>query len=44
MSKMANSESVKEQYANANNLSVRIKLHAKHSTNIYGISNWLFDN
>lgn len=35
-------EDVKKQYANDKKLCVRIGLHAKHSTNREGFSNWLF--
>lgn len=36
-------ENVKEQYSDDRNLSIRIKLHAKHSTNKQGFFPWLFD-
>lgn len=35
-------EDVKKQYANDKNLSARIGLHAKYSTNQEGFPNWLF--
>lgn len=35
-------ENVEKQYANDKNLSARITLHEKYSTNKYGFSNWLF--
>lgn len=43
MSIMDNIENVKEQYRDDNNLSLRSKLHAKHSTNKQGFSPWLFE-
>ena len=43
MSSMDKTENVKEQYKDDNNLSVRIKLHAKHSTNKQGFIPWLFE-
>lgn len=36
-------ENVENQYANDENLSARITLHEKYSTNNYGFANWLFD-
>ncbi len=36
-------ESVKEQYKDDSNLSVRIGFHAKYSTNIQGLMPWLFE-
>lgn len=43
MSKMNDAESVKEQYRNDANLSMRLKLHEKHSTNKKGLVSWLFE-
>ncbi len=38
-----NKAKVAKQYEESNNLSQRISLHEKYSTNPYGLSNWLFD-
>lgn len=43
MSTMDKIENVKEQYKDENNLSVRIKLHKKYSTNKQGFVPWLFE-
>lgn len=43
MSSMDKIENVKEQYKDDNNLSLRIKLHTKHSTNKQGFISWLFE-
>lgn len=43
MSSMDKAENVKEQYRDDSNLSIRIKLHAKHSTNKQGLNPWLFE-
>lgn len=43
MSIMDKIENVKEQYKDENKLSMRIKLHAKHSTNKQGFVPWLFE-
>lgn len=43
MSKMKKTENVKKQYADDKNLSSRIKLHARYSTNPYAFPDWLFD-
>lgn len=43
MSIINKTENVKEQYSDDKNLSIRIKLHAKHSTNKQGFIPWLFD-
>ncbi len=43
MSSLDRIENVKEQYRNDSNLSVRINLHAKHSTNKQGFIPWLFE-
>jgi ubiquinone/menaquinone biosynthesis C-methylase UbiE len=40
---MIKSENVKEQYSDDGNLSARISLHAKHSTNKQGLVPWLFE-
>lgn len=42
MSKMDNTEDVKEQYKDDKNLSIRSNLHAKYSTNKQGFFSWLF--
>jgi ubiquinone/menaquinone biosynthesis C-methylase UbiE len=44
MSKMNKVENVTEQYQNDDNLSIRIKLHSKHSTNKQGWYPWLFEH
>lgn len=42
---MINSEDVvKKQYAKADNLSTRISIHDKYSTNKMGFGNWIFSN
>jgi hypothetical protein len=38
-----NPEYLKGQYANADNLNVRIRLHERFSTNKQGLQPWLFD-
>lgn len=43
MSIMNNTENVKQQYKNDNNLAIRCNLHAKHSTNKQGFFPWLFE-
>jgi ubiquinone/menaquinone biosynthesis C-methylase UbiE len=44
MSKMSDQEYLlTEQYQNASNLNVRIQLHARFSTNKYGLHRWIFD-
>lgn len=43
MSVMNQSESVKTQYLDDKNLSIRINLHAKYSTNPKGFVPWLFE-
>lgn len=43
MATMNNTENVKEQYKNDNNLAKRSNLHAKHSTNKQGFFPWLFE-
>lgn len=42
MSVMNNIENIKEQYKDDNNLSMRSRLHLKHSTNKQGLAPWLF--
>lgn len=39
---MTNKEKVEIQYKNGNNLSQRISIHEKYSTNPEGLTNWLF--
>ena len=43
MSNINKIENVKRQYSDDKNLSARINLHAKHSTNKQGFSNWLWE-
>ncbi|MDP4090617.1 MAG: class I SAM-dependent methyltransferase [Bacillota bacterium] len=43
MSKMNNTENVKDQYKDDSNLSIRTRLHEKHSTNKQGFFPWLFE-
>ena len=43
MSDMSNKQNVLEQYADDENLSTRIKLHNKYSTNKYEFKNWVYD-
>ncbi len=42
MSIVSDSKNVKEQYADSKNLSVRIALHQKYSTNPVSFSDWMF--
>lgn len=44
MSKINDLSVVKQQYATANNLSTRISLHDKYSTNKTGFGNWIISN
>lgn len=44
MSEMSKTDNVKKQYEDAKNLSIRIKLHQKYSTNPYDFRTWLFDH
>lgn len=44
MNRMNNTEAVKQQYATASNLSTRISIHDKYSTNKTGFGNWIFSN
>lgn len=43
MAIMNDAQSVQTQYADDHNLSIRINLHAKHSTNKQGFGSWLFE-
>ncbi|MCL2378645.1 MAG: class I SAM-dependent methyltransferase [Defluviitaleaceae bacterium] len=43
MTNLNKTENVKHQYSSDNNLSARINLHAKHSTNKKGFYPWLFE-
>ncbi|MHB1483080.1 MAG: class I SAM-dependent methyltransferase [Saccharofermentanales bacterium] len=43
MPEISKTENVKEQYTDDKNLSVRLKLHQKYSTNPYAFPDWLFD-
>ena len=44
MSNINDSAIVKQQYASANNLSTRISIHDKYSTNKMGFGNWIVSN
>lgn len=44
MSKINDTSVVKQQYATANNLSTRISIHEKYSTNKMGFGNWIVSN
>ena len=44
MSKVNDASVVKQQYATANNLSTRISIHDKYSTNKIGFGNWIVSN
>lgn len=44
MSKINNMSVVKQQYATANNLNIRISIHDKYSTNNMGFGNWIVSN
>lgn len=44
MSKINDSSVVKRQYATENNLSTRISIHDKYSTNKIGFGNWIVSN
>lgn len=41
MERMNDATIVKQQYANANNLNIRISIHDKYSTNKQGFGNWI---
>lgn len=43
MSRMSKADYVEKQYADDTNLSIRLTLHKKYSTNVYEFSSWLFD-
>lgn len=44
MNKVNDSSVVKRQYATENNLSTRISIHDKYSTNKIGFGNWIVSN
>ena len=44
MSTINNQKDVKEQYANAGHLNIRISIHQKYSTNKMGFGKWIFSN
>ena len=44
MSNINKAGNVERQYSDDKNLSARIKLHSKHSTNKQGFSNWLWEH
>lgn len=44
MSEINDTEVVKQQYANASNLNVRISIHDRYSTNKIGFRNWIVSN
>ena len=44
MSNINDASIVKKQYASANNLSTRISIHDRYSTNKMGFGNWIFSN
>ena len=44
MQHISNTGNVEQQYSDDKNLSARISLHAKHSTNKQGFSNWLWEH
>ncbi len=44
MNQMNDTEAVKQQYATASNLSTRISIHDKYSTNKTGFGKWIFSN
>ena len=44
MSNINNNEEVKKQYAKTDNLSTRISIHDKYSTNKTGFGNWIYSN
>lgn len=43
MSNINNASIVNQQYKDDKNLSIRMSLHQKYSTNKYGYTNWMFD-
>jgi ubiquinone/menaquinone biosynthesis C-methylase UbiE len=44
MSNINNASVIRQQYQDDKNLSIRIALHQKYSTNKYGYTNWIFDS
>ena len=44
MNELNTTASVKKQYASSENLSTRISIHDKYSTNKMGFANWIFQN
>ena len=44
MNTINNADVVKEQYRNAGNLTTRISIHSKYSTNKMGFGNWIVSN
>lgn len=44
MSSINETNVVKKQYQNSNNLNTRISIHDKYSTNKMGFGNWIFNN
>lgn len=44
MDKINNTKLVKEQYSTSGNLSTRISIHNKYSTNKMGFGNWIYSN
>lgn len=44
MNKINDASVVKQQYATANNLNIRISIHDKYSTNKMGFGNWIVSN
>ncbi len=43
MDKLRDSESVKAQYSNGDNLNTRISLHTKYSINKQGFRSWIYE-
>ncbi len=43
ISDMHTPQNVQSQYADSRNLTIRQRLHNKHSVNQYGLHNWIFD-
>ena len=44
MPRINNAATVKKQYGTSTNLSTRISIHAKYSTNKQGFGNWISDH
>lgn len=44
MSDITNTEFLKKQYENKDNLGTRISIHDKYSTNKQGFGNWIVSN